>query len=42
MATGGHMCHQTGTTFGRTQLDHQWNTSDKFQENPTIVSEEMR
>ena len=37
MATGGHICRQTGTTFGQTQLDHWWNISGKFQDNPTSV-----
>ena len=26
-------CRQTGTNFERTQLDNQWNISDKFRKN---------
>ena len=32
MAAGGHICRQTGTTFGRTQLNQSWKTSGKFLE----------
>ena len=33
MAYSGHICRQSGTKFGRAQLDHLGNILAKFQKN---------